>query len=165
MYDSGWGDRICRGKCGEDKELYDFGAEDKIPPHGRGDQSVQQGPMGFSLHAGDQGFWASMGSDRALLPSPSETGWGSLPISAEAATSWLKSLLTIGGCSADEVKNLGTHSCKVTALSWCAKAGLSKEVRAILGYHSPKGSVMVYGRDNQAEPLRQLDGILKDCHG
>ena len=103
----------------------------------------------------------SMGSDRPLLPSPSETGWGSLPISAEAATSWLKSLLTIGGCSADEVKNLGTHSCKVTALSWCAKAGLSKEVRAILGYHSPKGSVMVYGRDNQAEPLRQLDGIFR----
>ena len=70
---------------------------------------------------------------------------------SQLATSWLKSLLTTGGCSADEVKDLDTHSYKVTALSWCAKAGISKEVRAILGYHSPKGSVMVYGRDNQAE--------------
>ena len=72
-----------------------------------------------------------------------------------------QSLLTTGGCSTDEVKDLGTHSCKVTALSWCAKAGISKEVRAILGYHSPNGSVMVYGRDNQAEPLRQLDGVFR----
>ena len=102
----------------------------------------------------------TMGSDRPLLPSPSDSGWGSLPITAEAATSWLKALLVSGGSTQDDVKNLGTHSCKITALSWAAKAGVSKENRAILGYHSDKkSSVLVYGRDNQAEALRQLDGV------
>ena len=80
-----------------------------------------------------------------------------------AATSWLKALLVSGGSTQDDVKNLGTHSCKITALSWAAKAGVSKENRAILGYHSDKkSSVLVYGRDNQAEALRQLDGVFKN---
>ena len=86
----------------------------------------------------------------------------SLPITAEAATSWLKALLVSGGLSQEYVKDLGTHSCKITALSRAAKAGVSKENRAILGYHSDKkSSVLVYGRDNQAEALRQLDNVFK----
>ena len=103
-----------------------------------------------------------MGADKPLLPSPAEVGWGSLPITAEAATAWLKALLVSGGSTQDDVKNLGTHSCKITALSWASKAGVPKENRPILGYHSDKkSSVLVYGRDNQAEALRQLDGVFK----
>ena len=59
----------------------------------------------------------TMGADKPLLPSPSEVGWGSLPITAEAATAWLKSLLVSGGSSQEDVKDLGPHSCKITALS------------------------------------------------
>ncbi len=105
----------------------------------------------------------TMGADKPLLPSPSELGWGSLPITAEAATAWLKSLLVSGGSSQEDVKDLGTHSCKITALSWASKAGVPKECRAILGYHSDKKrSVLVYGRDNQAEASRQLDTVFKN---
>ena len=63
------------------------------------------------------------------------------------------------------MKPLGTHSCKATALSWCAKYGIAREVRSLLGYHSQgKGSGntdLVYGRDNQAEPLRQLQKVVR----
>ena len=55
-------------------------------------------------------------------PSPSETGWGSLPISGEAATS----LFVTCRADASEVSKIDTHSCKVTTLSWAAKAGHSK---------------------------------------
>ena len=100
------------------------------------------------------------GEDKPLLPSPSESGWGSLPLSAESASAWLRSLLTTSGFSNEEVKCIGTHSCKVTGLSWAAKAALPKETREVLGYHGPRGSVYVYGRDNQAGPLREFANLL-----
>ena len=57
---------------------------------------------------------------------------------------------------------LGTHSLKATLLSWSSKYGLSLQTRAILGYHSKsKGSVLVYGRDNISQPLRELDEVIR----
>ena len=139
VYDSAWGDRICKMWWGQRAPWLWSGRQDSSPWQGRSECSARTHGLFTTCRRsrilGFNGVWQS-----ALTFSVRDRM--GLPISAEAATSWLKSLLTIGGRSADEVKN---HSCKVTALSWCAKAGLSK----------------VYGRDNQAEPLRQLDGIFR----
>ena len=50
---------------------------------------------------------------------------------------------------------------KATALSWCAKAGLSKDVRLVFGHHtSGKKSAECYSRDLLAAPLRELESII-----
>lgn len=105
-----------------------------------------------------------LGRGRPLLPSPTENGWSSLPVTASVATVWLKSLLRAGGATGAEVADYGTHSCKATVLSWVAKAGLPRETRAILGYHSKGagGTELVYGRDNMAHPLREMTRIVGD---
>ena len=48
-------------------------------------------------------------------------------------------------------------------LSWCAKYGISKASRKVLGYHvdSEDTSMAMYGRDNCAAALRDLDRVLK----
>ena len=55
------------------------------------------------------------------------------------------------------------HSLKATALSWAAKAGLAMPIRRLLGHHVKRAgaSAVTYSRDAMAEPLRQLDGVLK----
>ena len=61
---------------------------------------------------------------------------------------------------------LGTHSCKATLLSWASKFGLPLETRRILGHHrlSLRGesSTLSYSRDAMAEPVRQLERLLRD---
>ena len=85
-----------------------------------------------------------MAEDKPLMPTPTVGGWGSLPLTAEAAAAWLRALLTTAGVDSREAAALGTHSCKATMLSWAAKAGVPKEFRSTLGYHGPRGSVEVY---------------------
>ena len=163
--DSGWGSQDTqRANVGEDKELYDFGAEDKIPPpwQGRSECSARD-PWAFSLHAGDQGFlgfqWDLTGP---LLPSPSETGWGSLPISAEAATSWLKSLLTIGGCSADEVKKPGHTLVQSDRTFLVCKSRPQQGGESYPWVPLTQGvSDGVWAATIKPKPLRQLDGIFR----
>eukprot|EP00971_Amphidinium_carterae_P219622 4360492-Amphidinium_carterae.1 len=48
-------------------------------------------------------------------------------------------------------------------LSWCAKFGVPRETRHILGYHSIKGvkTMLHYSRDEQAGPLHELLKMLK----
>ena len=105
-----------------------------------------------------------IGAGKPLLPSPGfETGWGQVPLTAEAAASWLRALLV--GCGVDRavVMEYGTHSCKATALSWCSKAGLDRTTRATLGYHQKgrNGTELIYGRDNIAAPLRELERVIR----
>ena len=66
------------------------------------------------------------------------------------------------GFSSEDLENVGAHSLKTTALSWCATFGLDKDVRRMLGYHVLAGdrSVNVHARDCMAKPLRDLDRVL-----
>ena len=79
---------------------------------------------------------------------------------AEWMTEWLRELSTKLGFP--DLGNIGSHSCKATLLSWCAKAGIDKDTRRTLGYHAQPGdrSVDAYARDTQAAPRRQLSKVL-----
>ena len=104
-----------------------------------------------------------LGPGKPLLPCPlTGGGWQSAPLSVASATKWLKALLIRAGCDRGSVDLLGTHSLKVTPLSWCAKFGLSREIRATLGYHAKgrDGTELVYGRDNMAKPVRDFQEVL-----
>ena len=106
-----------------------------------------------------------LGAGRPLLPGPMENGqWQNVPLSPEASARWLRGLLYRHPADFpnNEIRELGTHSLKATLLSWSSKYGLSLQTRAILGYHSKsKGSVLVYGRDNISQPLRELDEVIR----
>ena len=68
-----------------------------------------------------------------LLPAPRlGGGFGVRPLSTAEAADWLRLLLQeIPDCS-----KFRAHSLKTTLLVWAAKAGLDKEVRAVLGHHA-----------------------------
>jgi hypothetical protein len=57
---------------------------------------------------------------------------------------------------------MSSHSLKCTLLSWAAKFGLPLDVRRFLGHHTKAedGSLLIYGRDNAAAPLRALEMLL-----
>ena len=96
-----------------------------------------------------------------LLPAPTEEGqWTDRSTSTLEAQKWLLSIL----CRAlgQDPHATTMHCLKSTALSWAGKAGLSAEVRQILGHHSTgKKSHEVYNRDLLADPLRQFDLLLQ----
>lgn len=62
------------------------------------------------------------------------------------------------------VTSVGTHSCKSTCLSWCAKAGVGLDVRKMLGYHSGGSdtTALCYSRDAMAGPLATLQQVVDD---
>ena len=102
-----------------------------------------------------------------MLPSPLAAGeWDNLPISAEAATKWIRKLLLdspqVDEDEAKYIMLLGTHSCKTTILSWAAKKGTDLQTRKIMGYHSlgKQNAVFIYGRDNIAPALREISEII-----
>ena len=98
---------------------------------------------------------------KPLLPARTRIGWHTLPMSAEAATSWLRSLIQTPE-TVDRMKRVGTHSCKATCLSWLAKAGADADTRRLMGYHIGErmSTMFIYGRENTAEGLRQLQSII-----
>ena len=96
--------------------------------------------------------------DMPLLSLPLEAGgWSKIPMSAAHAGNWLRNLVL---CEPDQ--NIGTHSAKVTLLSWAAKFGLSHGDRRLLGYHSNANerSMLTYSRDAMARPLCELVRVL-----
>jgi hypothetical protein len=98
-----------------------------------------------------------------LLPSIKHDGkFSNQPMTPSLGSKCLRDLLLLGGATKEEIRNISSHSLKTTCLSWCAKAGLLREHRQILGYHIVSGSLSAlrYSRDEQAEPLRQLANIL-----
>ena len=98
-----------------------------------------------------------------VLPCISPAGkFGNIPMSADDGGAWLVELLRRCGSSVDDVAQIGSHSLKITLLSWCAKFGVPREARQILGYHIVKGteSALHYSRDEQAEPLRLMIEML-----
>ena len=80
----------------------------------------------------------------------------------DSITILIREILIESGYPPEEAAKYTSHSMKTTFLSWCAKAGLAKGIRRILGGHSkPKENVvMLYSRDELTEPLRQLGHVL-----
>ena len=60
------------------------------------------------------------------------------------------------------MENFSGHSAKRTVLSWTSKFGLSMHTQAILGHHSlgKERTPLVYARDAQAAPIREMEGVL-----
>ena len=94
-----------------------------------------------------------------LMPAPKlGGGFASRPLSTAEAAKWLRLLLS----GTPECESFRAHSLKSTLLVWSAKAGLEKEVRAVLGHHASalEGSEVVYSRYLQTRALRKLCMLL-----
>ena len=94
-----------------------------------------------------------------LMPAPKQGGgFGARPLSTPEAAEWLRLLLK----GTDAHQTFRAHSLKTTLLVWAAKAGLDKEVRAVLGHHASalQGSEVVYSRHLQTRALRKLNMLL-----
>ena len=95
-----------------------------------------------------------------LLPAPKgENEWFARPLSTNEAAAWLRKLLE-GLPGADDIR---AHSMKATLCVWVARAGFSKEHRAILSHHSSAlhGSDVVYSRDLQTGAILRLQMLLR----
>ena len=94
-----------------------------------------------------------------LLPAPKLGGsFGARPLRTPEAADWLRLLLQ--GTADSHL--FRAHSLKTTLLVWAAKAGLDKEVRAVLVHHASalQGSEVVYSRHLQTRALRKLNMLL-----
>jgi hypothetical protein len=82
----------------------------------------------------------------------------------EEAVAIARSLLVRAGAPPSDVDDTGTHGAKATLLSWCAKWGVPKAERRLLGGHlkSKDQSVEAYSRDEYAKPLRSLYVVIQD---
>jgi hypothetical protein len=110
----------------------------------------------------DPGAVDSNGYRVPIMPAvDSEGNFTTQPLSASAATKWLKELLSMSG----DVSGISSHSLKSTLLSWCSKHGRVKPYyRKLLGYHqeSSESSMHAYSRDVLAPALRQLRAVIHD---
>ena len=107
----------------------------------------------------------TIGAGKPLLPARSSTGWHSLPLSAEAASSWLRTLLKAHpSFDRSRESQIGTHSCKATLLSWLAKYGCDAETRKLMGYHvhDKMSTMLIYGRDNTSAGLRKIQEVIDE---
>ena len=86
-------------------------------------------------------------------------GWSPRSLSNDKFSRWIREILIDTGCSPEPFTG---HSAKRTALSWTSKFGVSNEVQALLGHHTSgvTKTPLVYARDAQAAPLRELDRVL-----
>ena len=93
-----------------------------------------------------------------VLPELSRGGFIPEPMSSQRVSAWLIELLLQHGVPESELDGVSSHSLKCTLLSWAAKFGLPADVRRFLGHHTKAedGSLLIYGRDNAAGPLRSL---------
>ena len=100
-----------------------------------------------------------------LLQAPAVTGgWTPAPFSTMEFGSAFRNLLLRNGHSALSLANVGSHSLKVTTLSWLAKRGVDRDVRRSLGYHIKQDEVTMeaYSRDALAGPLRTLTTTISE---
>ncbi|CAE7236627.1 unnamed protein product [Symbiodinium sp. CCMP2456] len=104
-----------------------------------------------------------IGEGKPVLPAILTTGhWAGHPPSASVAAGWLRSLLRKCGFSELQCSRVGTHSCKATCLSWCARFGIDSYDQRVLGFHTAPGdrSAQVYSRDAVSSSVRVLEGVL-----
>ena len=88
-----------------------------------------------------------------------EVSWSRRPLMSTEVSRWLVATLDIPQSSK---RNISSHSCKATCLSWLSKIGVQKEDRDILGRHvsALQGAGPLYARDLLASPLRKLDETI-----
>ena len=88
-----------------------------------------------------------------------EIQWSRRPLTSTEVSRWLMMALDIPESSK---RNISSHSCKATCLSWMSKIGAPKEDRDILGRHvsALKGAGPLYARDLLSSPLRKLDETI-----
>lgn len=106
-----------------------------------------EGPDGFALPT-----W-SLRLDR----------WGSTPMGAAEATSWLQEFLGDDG-NGDQL--VGSHSLKVTLLTWASRSTvvkLSKAERLLLGHHIQPGvkSMVTYSREAYTSLMGKVLAIYR----
>ena len=103
-----------------------------------------------------------VGPNKPLLPARTRNGWHTLPLTAEAGTQWLRTLLQVRGDPPIRCGELGTHSLKTTCLSWLAKWGTDADTRRLMGYHVADrfSTMLIYGRDNTSAGLRELQTTI-----
>ena len=97
-----------------------------------------------------------------MMPAPSADGTPCVrALSATEAGDWLRKLLT-GSKEHADGRRITAHSMKATCLSFCAKFGLTAEVRLQLGYHVAGFKMLhTYSRDAAAQPLMELARVLR----
>ena len=105
-----------------------------------------------------------VGHGGPLMPCPAKAGWSGFQLTSFETGLWLKEVSQAFG--RDEnlgSRNLGSHSCKATGLSWAAKAGMDHDVRKLLGYHtsSKDETMLLYSRSAMAAPLRAFSELLR----
>ena len=85
--------------------------------------------------------------------------WSRRPLMSTEVSSWLATALDLPESSS---RNISSHSCKATCLSWLSKLGVGKEERDILGRHvsALHGAGPLYARDLLSAPLRKLDEAI-----
>ena len=100
--------------------------------------------------------------DGTLLPARRAMGWSKASADVAEANAFLRQLLCDLGVQQEIAAGAGTHSCKATLLSWCAKMGVRGEHRRLLGGHAkPKERTMLeYSRDAIAAPLESLASVI-----
>ena len=82
------------------------------------------------------------------------------PLSTAEMKKWLHVLLDKYGCDLSS-RQLSSHSCKRTLLTWLAKFGSPWQDRMILGGHASfMHSPIIYSRDAMARPLQILQTVL-----
>lgn len=81
----------------------------------------------------------------------------------EEASRWLRLLLD----GTKDSASFRSHSMKCTLLAWSARAGLDREVCAVLGHHCSAltGSEVVYSRNLQTWAIRKLQMLLHRTYG
>ena len=100
------------------------------------------------------------GTDRTMMRAPKAGDcWAKRQLTTDEFGDWLRMLSREAVPSEEGLKDYGAHSCKITVLSWAAKAGMPKPPRRILGGHAKAGdkTVAEYSRDELAEPLRLVE--------
>ena len=97
-----------------------------------------------------------------MTPGRSSDSWLNVAETTTEFGTRFRSLLLSTGFKPADLDGIGAHSLKTACLSWAAKAGLDRDCRRLLGYHSVPGdrSVDTYSRDTLAGPLRKLDSVL-----
>ena len=87
-------------------------------------------------------------------------GWSGREMSNAKFAHWVGAILSETGLQ--NIENFSGHSAKRTVLSWTSKFGLSMHTQAILGHHSlgKERTPLVYARDAQAAPIREMEGVL-----